>query len=68
MAEIERENIFVQAVEGRSQKAREGTGREGIILKWEGTFEEAKRNNIVRLAMNFGATEIRLKGLRLGGE
>lgn len=38
------------------------TGREGIVLRWEGAFEEARRNNIVRLAMNFGATEIELVG------
>lgn len=36
--------------------------REGIILRWEGAFAEAKRNNIVRLAMNFGATEIDFVG------
>ena len=38
------------------------SGREGIILRWEGSFAEAKRNNITRLAMNFGATEIELVG------
>ena len=38
------------------------TGKEGIILRWEGAFAEAKRNNIVRLAMNFGVTEIDLVG------
>lgn len=38
------------------------TGREGIILRWKGAFEEAERNNIVRLAMNFGAAEIELVG------
>ena len=38
------------------------TGKEGIILRWEGAFAEAKRNHIVRLAMNFGVTEIDLVG------
>ena len=38
------------------------TGREGIILRWEGAFAEAKRNNIVRLGMNFGPDEIELVG------
>ncbi|MBO7451569.1 MAG: adenosine deaminase [Clostridiales bacterium] len=37
-------------------------GSEGIILRWEGSFVEAKRNNITRLAMNFGAAEIELVG------
>ena len=37
-------------------------GVEGIILRWEGAFAEAKRNNITRLAMNFGATEIDFVG------
>ncbi|MBE5803081.1 MAG: adenosine deaminase [Clostridiales bacterium] len=37
-------------------------GSEGIILRWEGAFAEAKRNNITRLAMNFGAPEIDLVG------
>ena len=37
-------------------------GSEGIILRWEGAFAEAKRNNITRLAMNFGAQEIDLVG------
>ena len=37
-------------------------GAEGIILRWEGAFAEAKRNNISRLAMNFGVTEIDLVG------
>lgn len=31
------------------------SGSEGIILRWEGAFAEAKRNNIARLSMNFGA-------------
>lgn len=35
---------------------------EGLILRWEGAFAEAKRNNITRLAMNFGAPEIDLIG------
>lgn len=38
------------------------TGREGIILRWEGAFEEAERNNVSRLAMNFGVAEIELVG------
>lgn len=38
------------------------SGSEGIILRWEGAFAEAKRNNITRLAMNFGVTEIDLVG------
>ena len=38
------------------------SGSEGIILRWEGAFAEAQRNNITRLAMNFGATEIELAG------
>lgn len=38
------------------------TGAEGIILRWEGAFAEAKRNNIVRLVMNFGPDEIELVG------
>lgn len=37
-------------------------GSEGGILRWEGAFAEAKRNNITRLAMNFVATEIDLMG------
>ena len=37
-------------------------GKEGIILRWEGAFAEAKRNNIRRLALNFGASEIELVG------
>ena len=37
-------------------------GIEGGILRWEGAFAEAKRNNITRLAMNFVATEIDLMG------
>ncbi|MBO4637121.1 MAG: adenosine deaminase [Clostridiales bacterium] len=38
------------------------SGSEGIILRWEGAFAEAKRNNIKRLSMNFGAAEIELVG------
>ena len=38
------------------------SGREGIVLRWEGSFAEAKRNNINRLAMNFGPEEIELVG------
>lgn len=37
-------------------------GMEGIVLRWEGAFAEAKRNNITRLAMNFGAEDIDLVG------
>ena len=38
------------------------SGSEGIILRWEGAFAEAGRNNITRLSMNFGVTEIDLVG------
>lgn len=38
------------------------SGSEGIILRWEGAFAEAKRNNITRLSMNFGVQEIDLVG------
>lgn len=38
------------------------SGSEGIILRWEGAFAEAKRNNIARLSMNFGVQEIDLVG------
>ena len=38
------------------------SGKEGIILRWEGSFAEAQRNNITRLAMNFGYEEIELVG------
>lgn len=31
---------------------------EGMVMRWEGAFAEAKRNNIHRLSMNFGAPEI----------
>lgn len=37
-------------------------GSEGMFLRWEGAFAEAKRNNITRLAMNFGAHDIDLVG------
>lgn len=37
-------------------------GGEGIVIRWEGAFAEAKRNNITRLAMNFGVQEIDLVG------
>ncbi len=33
-------------------------GYENMILRWEGAFVEAKRNNIARLVMNFGTAEI----------
>ena len=38
------------------------SGYEGIVLRWEGAFAEAGRNNIKRLAMNFGIEEIELVG------
>lgn len=38
------------------------SGYEGIVLRWEGAFAEAGRNNITRLAMNFGTEEIELAG------
>lgn len=38
------------------------SGVEGIVMRWEGSFEEAKRNNIKRLGMNFGVNEIELVG------
>ena len=31
VAEIERENILVQTMEGRKQKAREGNGTAGLL-------------------------------------
>ncbi len=31
---------------------------EGMVMRWEGAFAEAKRNNIQRLSMNFSAPEI----------
>ena len=37
-------------------------GQEGVRLRWEGAFAEAKRNHIARLSMNFGAAEIDLAG------
>ena len=33
-------------------------GTENILLRWEGAFAEAKRNNIKRLIMNFGTAEV----------
>lgn len=33
-------------------------GYENMILRWEGAFAEAKRNNIARLVMNFGTAEV----------
>ena len=38
------------------------SGKEGGVVRWEGAFAEAKRNNIRRLPMNFGAQEIDLFG------
>lgn len=38
------------------------SGSEGMFLRWEGAFIEAKRNNITRLAMNFGAHDIDFVG------
>ena len=38
------------------------SGYDGIVMRWEGAFAEAGRNNITRLAMNFGAEEIKLAG------
>ena len=38
------------------------SGIEGIVLRWEGSFAEAQRNNIKRLSMNFGVEEIELVG------
>lgn len=37
-------------------------GKEGIIVRWEGSFAEAARNNIKRLSMNFGVPDIELVG------
>lgn len=37
-------------------------GADMLILRWEGAFAEAKRNNIKRLAMNFGVGDIELVG------
>lgn len=33
-------------------------GYENMLIRWEGAFAEAKRNNIVRLVMNFGTAEV----------
>ena len=37
-------------------------GQEGVLLRWEGAFAEAKRNHIARLSMNFGAADIDMVG------
>lgn len=37
-------------------------GSEGIVIRWEGAFAEARRNHILRLGMNFGTAEIDLVG------
>lgn len=33
-------------------------GYENMLLRWEGAFAEAERNNITRLVMNFGTVEV----------
>ena len=33
-------------------------GTEGALIRWEGAFAEAKRNNIRRLTMNFVTSEV----------
>ena len=33
-------------------------GYENMLLRWEGAFAEARRNNITRLVMNFGTAEV----------
>lgn len=33
-------------------------GYDNMLIRWEGAFAEAKRNNIKRLTMNFGTAEI----------
>ena len=33
-------------------------GYENMLLRWEGAFAEAERNNITRLVMNFGTAEV----------
>lgn len=38
------------------------SGKEGLVLRWEGAFAEAKRNNIKRLSMNFDVEVINLVG------
>ena len=38
------------------------SGKEGLALRWEGAFAEAKRNNIKRLSMNFDVEVIKLVG------
>lgn len=35
---------------------------EGMLIRWEGAFAEARRNNIKRLSMNFVASEIESLG------
>ena len=37
-------------------------GAEGLLIRWEGAFAEAKRNNIKRLSMNFDVSVIDLVG------
>ncbi len=37
-------------------------GYENMLLRWEGAFAEAKRNNIMRLVMNFGVSEVNQVG------
>ncbi len=37
-------------------------GYENMLLRWEGAFAEAKRNNIKRLVMNFGTADVDLVG------
>lgn len=38
------------------------SGIDGTLLRWEGAFAEAKRNNIKRLVMNFGTQVIDMIG------
>jgi len=33
-------------------------GYENMLLRWEGAFAEARRNNIARLVVNFGTAEV----------
>lgn len=37
-------------------------GFDGALIRWEGAFAEAKRNNIKRLTMNFGIAEVDMLG------
>jgi len=37
-------------------------GAEGVLIRWEGAFAEAKRNHIKRLSMSFGIPDIELAG------